>query len=108
MRQTTANAWGQLVMRTSGFAWVDLNAKQVAATIDNSRVVVEAEPQGNFVLLMSITSSLELYKCTGFNKAMFISTLAKMPTASIPQMPQMPWVMNVQHGSSKFGLLSKN
>ena len=34
-------------------------------------------------------------------------TLAKMPTASIPQMPQMPWVMNVQHGSSKLGLLSR-
>ena len=61
MRQTTANAWGQLVRRTSGVAWVDLNAKQVAATIDNSRVVVEAEPQGNFVLLMRITSSLVLY-----------------------------------------------
>ena len=34
-------------------------------------------------------------------------TLAKMPTASIPQIPQMPWVMNVQQGSSKLGLLSR-
>ena len=72
MRQTTANAWGQLVKRIPGFAWVDLNAKQVAATIDNSRVVVEAEPQGNFVLLMSITSSLVLYKCTSFNNELVI------------------------------------
>ena len=32
-------------------------------------------------------------------------TFAKMPTASMPQMPQMPWVMNVQQGSSRLGLL---
>ena len=62
MRQTTANAWGQLVKRIPGFAWVDLNAKQVAATIDNSRVVVEAEAQGYFILLMRIISSLVLYR----------------------------------------------
>ena len=62
MRQTTANAWRQLVRRTSGSAWVDLNAKQVAATIDNSRIVVEAEAQGYFILLVKITSSLVLYR----------------------------------------------
>ena len=62
MRQTTANAWGQKSRGYQVFAWVDLNAKQVAATIDNSRIVVEAEPKGNFVLLMSITSSLVLYR----------------------------------------------
>ena len=33
------------------------------------------------------------------------NTLAKMPTASMPQMPQIPWVMNVQQGSSRLGLL---
>ena len=51
MRQTTDKACKDRVSLLLKKIYKDLNPKQVTTTIDNSRVLVEAEPKRNVVLL---------------------------------------------------------